>query len=254
MFGELSNVSVGGMLRLLSVFQQTGRLKIRGEGGQGEIYLNTGRIVGTSHSKKNLSEETLRLLLLKKGFFHFQPMESVPPENVSGVAEEVEAIIIEASRQCDPDEAQEYIPTLETVVQLAPIQGERTHIELKLLRDEWNFLTRVNGEDPIRIIIEKSRLQESRAIQILYGLIAAGLIRKTRFKIPMVMEIANRELGNMGEALVRQAFRKLKLDQSHMHMKELIALLNELERSITLLLGPTRASHIIGLMWEGSKR
>ncbi len=254
MFGELSNVSVGGMLRLISAFSQTGRLKVRGEDGQGEIYLQSGRIVGTGKPNKDLGTEVLRLLLLRKGFFHFQAMEAIPKDKIGGLAEDVENLIIEASRQYDAEEAKEYLPSLETVVQLAPIQGERSHIQIKLQKDEWNVLTRINGEDPIITIIEKSKLEQARSIQIFYGLLSAGIIRKIRFKIPRVMEIANHELGNMGEALVRQAFRKLKLDQSRMHMKELIALLNELERSITLLLGPTRASHIIGLMWEGSKR
>ena len=40
---------------------------------------------------------------------------------------------------------------------------------------------------------------------------------------------------------MREAFRKLNLDQSRMHMRQLIDLLNELERNITLLLGPSRA-------------
>lgn len=254
MFGEISNVSVGGMLRLLSVFQQTGRLKVRGEDGDGEIFLQEGRIVGTSKPNEDIGSEVLRLLLLKKGFFHFQPMETIPLEKSQGIAEEVENLIMEASRRCDAKEATEYLPNFDTVIQLAPIQGNRTKIQINMERDEWNFMTHVNGEDPIQLLIEKSEMEEARCIQILYGLLSSGIVRKTRFRLPKLFEIANKELGNMGEALVRQAFRKLKLDQTRMHMRELIALLNELERSVTLLLGPTRASHIIGLMWEGAKR
>jgi hypothetical protein len=39
-----------------------------------------------------------------------------------------------------------------------------------------------------------------------------------------------------------------------MRAKELIALLNELERNATLLLGPSRASALVNQMWEKSKQ
>jgi hypothetical protein len=122
------------------------------------------------------------------------------------------------------------------------------------MREEWNFLTKVNGEDSLEALMVKSDLPRDRAIQVAYGLLSAGLLRKTRFRIPEVLEIATRELGNMGEALVRQAFKTLRINQARMQMKDLIALLNELERNITLLLGPTRASAVVGQMWEGAKR
>jgi hypothetical protein len=254
MFGDLVNVSIGGMLRLLSMHRQTGRLKVRGENGEGELFLEEGLLVGTDKPKADFYPEAIRLLLLKKGFFNFETLESIPTKNRQKQAFMVEDLILESARQIDPTEAQDYMPSEETVLQLAPVSGDRERVRLDLLRDEWNMLTRINGEDSLGLVMEKSELEKGRAIQIMYGLLSAGVVRKIRYKIPRVMEIATQELGNMGEALVRQAFRKLRIDQSRMHMKELIALLNELERNITLLMGPTRAGHIIGLMWEGSKR
>ncbi|MEW6517575.1 MAG: DUF4388 domain-containing protein [candidate division FCPU426 bacterium] len=254
MFGEVTNVSIGGMLRLLAIYHQTGSLRVRGEDGEGEIYLQNGQLVGTSKPGKQLHEEVMRLLLLKKGFFHFQNLETIPAKHVQGKDEDIENLIMESSRQIPPEEAAEYLPGEEVVLQLAPVAGEREWVRLQLQRDEWNLLIRVNGEDSMAMVREKSGLRKGRALQVLYGLLSAGIVRKIRFRIPKVIEIATRELGNLGEALVREAFRKLRLDQNRMHMRELIALLNELERNITLLVGPTRAQHVIGLMWEGSKR
>jgi len=254
MFGEISNVSVGGMLRLLSVYRQTGRLRVRGEDGEGEIYIKAGTIVGTAKATSKLREEVLRLLLLKKGYFHFQPQESLSNKQQQGQEEEIENLILEASRHIPSQEAAEYLPGDEVVLQLAPVAGEKEWMKLNFQRDEWNLLTRVNGENSLGVVREKSGIRKGRALQILYGLLSAGIIRKTRFRISKVIEIATQELGNMGEALVREAFRKLSLDQSRMHMRDLINLLNELERNITLLLGPTRARNIIELMWEASKR
>jgi len=254
MIGELTNVSVAGMLRLLSVYQQTGCLKVAGQDGEGEIFLDKGYIVGTGSKKKEMGEEVLRLLLLRQGFFHFEPQESVARVHHQGNLEEVESLILEASRHCDAETALEYLPAGEAVLQLAPIFSQRPRLRLDLQREEWNFLTKVNGEDGLQTLLEKSGVSRERAIQAVYGLLSAGLLRKARFRIPEILEIAMQELGNMGEALVRQAFRKLNLDQSRMHMKDLIGLLNELERNITLLLGPSRASAVIGRMWEGSKR
>lgn len=254
MIGELTNVSVAGMLRLLSVYQQTGCLKVTGDDGAGEIYLEQGRIVGTGSKKKELAEEVLRLLLVQQGFFHFEPLEAVPRAHQQGSLDAVESLIIESARRCAPAVAQEYLPAPDSVLQLAPIFSQRDHLQLNLTRDEWNFLTQVNGEDSLQTLLDKSKLPHEQAVRTAYGLLSAGLLRRTRFRIPEIMDIATQELGDLGEALVRQSFRKLGLDQSRMHMKELIALLNELERNITLLLGPTRASALIGRMWEGAKR
>ncbi|MBN1596017.1 DUF4388 domain-containing protein [candidate division FCPU426 bacterium] len=254
MFGEIANVSIAGMVRLLSVFRQTGKLEINGQDGEGQIYFKSGIIVGTSKAVSHLSEEVLRLFLLKEGRFSFQALESVPAKSLQGELQEIENLILESSRRMVSQEAAEYLPGDDVVLQLAPVAGEKESMRLDFLRDEWNLLTRVNGEDPMGVVREKSGIRKGRALQILYGLLSAGILRRTRFRIPKVIEIATQELGNMGEALVREAFRKLKLDQSSMHMRQLIELLNELERNVTLLLGPTRARHIIDQMWEGSKR
>lgn len=253
MYGEVVNVSIGGMLRLLSEYRQTGSLHVRGEGGEGVIYLKNGLLVGVQKSQADLREELLKLLLLKKGNFNFEVLEDLPVKNLQSQEDEIENLILEASRRIPSQEAADYLPGEEVVLKLAPVAGEREWVRLHLQRDEWNLLTRVNGEDSMAMVREKSGLRKGRALQIFYGLMAAGIIRKLRYRIPKLIEIATRELGNLGEALVRQAFRKLNLDQNRMHMRELIALLSELERSITLLAGPTRAQTVIDLMWEGSK-
>jgi hypothetical protein len=254
MIGELSNVSVAGMLRLLSAYAQTGSLKVSGADGEGEIYLEKGRIVGTKTKRKDIVDEVLRLLSLQQGFFHFEAQESIAKTNHQGEVEDVENLILEASRRCPAATLADFLPAGEAVLQMAPIFSERARLRLELQREEWNFLTKVNGEDSLEMLLEKSELPRERAVQVAYGLLSAGLLRKNRFRIPELVEIATRELGNMGEALVRQAFKKLNINQGRMHMKDLIAVLNELERNITLLLGPTRATTIIGQMWEGAKR
>lgn len=254
MIGELSNVSVAGMLRLLSAYAQTGCLKVSGAGGEGEIYLEKGRIVGTQAKRKDIVDEVLRLLSLQQGFFHFEAQAMIAKTLHQGTVEDVENLILETSRRCPAATISDFLPSGEAVLQMAPIFSERAHLRLELQREEWNFLTKVNGEDTLGMLLEKSELPRDRALQVTYGLLSAGLLRKARFRIPELVEIATRELGNMGEALVRQAFKKLNINHTRMHMKDLIAVLNELERNITLLLGPTRATAIIGQMWEGAKR
>jgi hypothetical protein len=254
MIGELANVSVSGMLRLLAIYKQSGCLRVSGDDGEGQVYLDQGVIVGTDSKEKDLSVEILHVLLLQHGYFHFEPMEEIPRRFQQGKIEEVESLILEASRHISAETLQDFLPPVTAVLQMASLSVERTDLHLHLHRDEWNLLCKVNGEDAIYQIMDKSQLPQERALQTVYGLLSAGLVRKIRFRIPQVMEIANQELGNMGEALVRQAFRKLNIDQSRMLMKDLIALLNELERNITLLLGPSRASEIVGQMWEGAKR
>jgi hypothetical protein len=254
MIGELSNVSVAGMLRLLSAYAQTGTLKVSGADGEGEIFLEKGRIVGTKAKRQEIADEVLRLLSLQQGFFNFTAQAAIPKTAHQGMVEDVENLILEASRRCPAAALTDFLPAGEAVLQMAPIFSERARLHLDLEREEWNFLTKVNGEDSLETLLVKSELERDRAVQVAYGLLSAGLLRKTRFRIPELVEIATRELGNMGEALVRQAFKKLNINPGRMHMKELIAVLNELERNLTLLLGPTRGAAIVGQMWEGAKR
>jgi hypothetical protein len=254
MIDKLSNISIAGMLRLLTAYKQSSVLHISSKDGKGDIYLKNSVIVKTKIKKTKLEKEVLRLLTLREGFFQFKPLESISKEQKQGRLETIEELILASSRLLEQKAIEEYLPPVEAVLQLAPIYGDRKQIHLNMQREEWNLLTVINGEDTLEQLLDKTDIQTGRAKQIIYGLLSAGLIRKTRFQIPQVMEIAGRELGDMGEAIVRQAFKKLSLNPARMHMRELILLLNELEKNITLLLGPSRASNVVMLMWEGAKR
>ncbi len=249
-----AEVSVGGMLRLLARYHQTGNLKVRGKDETGEIFLEAGCIVGTEPKGANLKKKVLSLLLAREGRFHFQSKNEVPAAARQGKLEEIENLLLEASRNSDSQEIAKYLPPPETVIQLAPVLDMEKNLQLNMRPDEWNVLIGINGEESLQALCEKINLKTERLRQILYGLWSAGLVRKTRFRISRVYEIATRELGNLGEALIREAFRKLNLDRNRMHMRELIQLLNELQRSIAILLGPTKAGEIIELMWQEAKR
>ncbi len=253
LFEYYTEVSVGGMVRLLARYRQTGNLKVRGKNEAGEIYLEAGCIVGTDRKGTNLKKRVLSLLLAREGKFHFQPENEIPAAARQGKLEEIENLLLEASRNSDPQEVVNYLPPPETVLQLAPVLDTQKILHLDMESDEWNVLIRINGEESLQMLYEKTSLKTGRMRQILYGLWSAGLVRKTRFRVSRVFEIASRELGNLGEALIREVFRKLGLDRNHMHMPELIQLLNELQRSITILMGPTKAEQIIELMWREAK-
>lgn len=254
MLSELSNVSVAGMLRLLTNYRQTGSLKVSGDDGAGEIYLDQGVIVGSDRPHEDLSVEVLHLLLLQRGIVQFEPMGSLPVQHAQGRLEDVETLILEASRHADADTLFDLLPPDEAVLQLTMLSTVRERLRLEIRIEEWNLLTQVNGVNTLDKVVTRSGLPRARALQAVYGLLSAGLVRKVRSRVPEAFEFANRELDTMGEALVRQAFRQLGLDPTHIRVQDLIALLNELESSLTVLLGPTRANTIMDRMWKSAKR
>lgn len=254
MLSELSNVSVAGMLRLLTNHRQTGSLKVSGADGAGEIFLDQGAIVGSDRPDQDLSVEVLHLLLLQRGIVSFEPLGSLPPQHVQGRLEDVETLILEASRHADADGLLDLLPPDEAVLQLTTLSTARERLRLELKVEEWNLLAQVNGVNTLAEVMARSGLPRARALQAVHGLLSAGLMRKARSRLPEVFEFANRELDTMGEALVRQAFRQLGLDPTRIRVQDLIALLNELESSLTVLLGPTRANAVIDRMWKDAKR
>jgi hypothetical protein len=254
MNGELSNVSVAGMLRLLTVHRQTGCLKVSGADGEGKIYLEQGVIVATDRPRQDLSVEVLHLLLLQRGIVEFEAMDSVPRSHPPVRLEHVEALIVEASRHADAEDLQDLLPPDSAVLQLAPLPAGREGLRLELKPEEWNLLTRVNGVATLEEVVAGTGLPRERALQAVHGLLSAGLLRKTRSRTPRVFKVANQELDTMGEALVRQAFHTLGLDPRSIRMQDLIALLDELEDSLTQLLGPSRAEAVLTRMWEDAKR
>lgn len=260
MHGTIKSISVAGMLRLLCSYGRTGALKIDSGSIIGSIFIKDGEIVSVK-TEKTLSPAAndragiIQLLLaVEEGVFYFDEAAAV-----SGISKgiSVEDVIMESSREIfakyrDTIKIDDLIFPENEVLKTARLaKGRRMLISFE--SDEWNLLSTFNSDNNISAAIEESGVDKKKAEIILYGLTAAGLVRRMRFKVPEISVIARAEIGNIGPAIVDSEMFKQKTDRRKMGMKSFISLLNGLEISFSEIVGKTRAKQIIEKIWSATK-
>ncbi|HDQ25935.1 MAG TPA: DUF4388 domain-containing protein [bacterium] len=255
MRGTTGGISVAGMLRLLCGHGRTGALNIENAGRSGSILIKNGAITGvTGEGEKGGEDAAGRavslLLMIEGASFHFDSSAAVPDAELDLCAE---ALILESSRRYEGPEAalRDYLPPENEVLKPAGFSKGKK-IKVVFTDNEWNTLILINGDNTLGEVISRAG-GGVRAAAAVYGLIAAGLVRRSRFKIPGIKNIARAELGNIGAAIVDSAFSGLKTDRAGMGMKEFISLLNELENSFSAIVGKTRAKALTEKIWEETK-
>jgi len=256
--GTTGGVSVAGMLRLLCGYGKTGVLEVESSAATGNISLRQGAIVGASveGTKKTGTKAAVieLLLVLEKGSFSFTEETAVEGTD-AGLC--VEDLILEASREFysrhkNMVELQEYLPPVNEVMKAARMQKGKK-LTVSFLDDEWNLLMAFNGDVNCGTVLEECGLERERAEVILYALLSAGLVRRSRFKIPEITQIARDSMGNIGAAIVESVFLKLKTDRNRMGMKDFIAVLNEMENAFADIAGRTKAKEITEKIWAAAK-
>lgn len=260
MQGTIKSISVAGMLRLLCSYGRTGVLKVDSGGIIGAISIKNGEIISVKTEKTlspaaNNREGIIQLLLaVEEGVFYFDETAQVsgPPAGIS-----VEDVIMESSREIFNKykgklNIDDLIFSDNEVLKTARMSKGRCMLT-SFESEEWNLLSTFNSDNNIAAAIEESGVEKEKAHIILYGLTAAGLVRRMRFKIPEISKIAREEIGNIGSAIVDSEFIKQKTDRRKMGMKNFISLLNGLELSFSEIVGKTRAKQIIEKIWSATK-
>ena len=200
-----------------------------------------------------MKEAAIRLLtVLDEGSFYFD--EDFKIEGSEGAAMASEEMIMESARRLRQSgkNVKDYIPSDNEVMKITRMPGGK-NVFTPFVHDEWNMLAAFGGDTSVGAVIAEHPGGREEAEAILYGLVSAGLIRKTRFKIPEVERIARDELGNIGAAIVDSSMSKLRINKAKMGMREMISLLNSLEADFSAIAGKTRAKTIIEKIWAGSK-
>jgi hypothetical protein len=258
--GTTGSISVAGMLRLLCSYGKTGVLEVDGDKDKGSIELNGGEITNASimsGSEKKLSprEAIIRLLLvMEAGSFSF---EETKPSKSKSLDLCVEDLILESARlylQRNKNlvEIKEYLPPENEVLKTAKMSPGKK-ISVTFFDDEWNMLIAFNGDANTGAILKETKIDGEKAQVIIYALISAGFLRRSRFKIPEISRIARGVMGNIGGAIVDSALHKLKIDTGRMGMRDFLGLLNELENSFAEITGRARAKEIIEKIWMETK-
>jgi hypothetical protein len=127
-------------------------------------------------------------------------------------------------------------------------------LDIALSSEEWNTLLLFDGERNLDEVLKLAPEGSGRPVVVVHCLLSAGLLKKVRFRFPDLEKLAEENLGNMGLILVQNAYRKTGISRARMGMRELVRILNDLEKSMTLIVGPTRSAEITEIMWETVKR
>lgn len=260
MQGTTGNISVAGMLRLLCSYGKTGVFEIDGEKIMGRIEIYNGEITraviskGADTGTSGREAAVLLLTVLEEGSFSFEENKGVKEIPLGLCAEDIimeSARVLRAGKKSCA-QLRDFVPAENEVLKIARFQKGKK-ISVSFDDDEWNMLALFNGDIGSGAALKAAGLEPEKGACILYGLVSAGFLRRSRFKIPEVTRIARGDMGNIGAAIVDSSFTKLKIEKGRMGMKEFILLLNELENSFAEIAGRTRAREIIEKIWAASK-
>jgi hypothetical protein len=180
--GNLAQLSLLDILRMLSSGRRSGRLDIRQSGKTGEIYLDRGIIVHAVTGTQIGETGVYTLMGWLEGDFSFSPDVPIPDRSINSTTEQ---ILLEAARQAEQwADIKDVLSSTDAVFNISP-SGSTNTVSLKPI--EWQVLAQVNGERSVVEIAEVLDLHEFDVARIIYSLTNAGLLHevsasKTQFK------------------------------------------------------------------------
>lgn len=250
--GDLSEFSLPDIIQLVDLSKQTGAVHIAGEMGgrkvEGWIYFRNGQVISARLGRLPPLEALYTLFTLPAGSFIFEEGVDLPPREIT-VSNE--ALIIEGIRRVDEwASLREKAPPPDAVFGLVAVAGER-QAEIALEPEEWRILTLVDGRNTVADIAERSGLGEFRTCQILVHLLEAGLIEEREVHIGERLfedlgRVAVENLGHSARVLLEDAFRRQGIDpRGGATPSQVQAACTGFERSIALLVGPSRARRLV---------
>lgn len=202
--------------------------------------------------QEQAARRVIALLSWKEGRFHYRETTDFPRLFIR-LQKSTENLLLEAFRKMSPKEAETHLPPHSALLEWAP-RPKNQDLDIYLEADEWNLLALFDGNRSIAECWALSGQEKGKATVRTHALLSSGLLKKVRFKFPDLEHLAEQALGQMGIALVQQAYKSVGIHRSKMGMRELLKILNHLEKSMTLLIGPGRTQDIIERMWEAVKR
>lgn len=169
--GNLTQLSLLDILKLLSSGGQTGRLDLSDGAHSGEIYLRDGNLVHSVTGAQMGEAALYTLLAWLHGDFRFVPDVAAPEDSVTMATEQ---LLLEGARQVEEwGDIKKVIPSSDIVFKLSPTGSAGT---VSLEPDEWQVLAQVNGARSVADIAAVLDRDEFTVAKTLYGLATAGML------------------------------------------------------------------------------
>ena len=171
--GDLAQISLLDILRMLTSGRRTGRLDVHLAGKSGELYLDQGLIVHAVAGTQLGERVVYSLLGWLEGEFVFTPDVSSPDRSIGTTTEQ---LLLEAARQAEQwADIKDVLSSTDAVFNINP-SGSTQTVSLKPI--EWQVLAQVNGERSVVEIGELLGLHEFDVARIIYSLTTAGLLHE----------------------------------------------------------------------------
>ena len=219
--GNLAQISLLDILRMLSSSRRSGRLDIHNAGKSGELFLVNGEIVHAVTGTQLGESGVYSLMSWLEGDFGFTP-GIAPPERSIGTT--TEQLLLEAARQAEQwEDIKDILSSTDAVFNISP-SGSTNTVSLKPI--EWQVLAQVNGERSVIEIGEILELNEFDVARIIYSLTTAGLLHEvvgggTKFKdiadetfFETLSEVFTEIMGPIGPIIIEDEIKLLGEDIS----------------------------------------
>jgi len=186
--GNLRQLPLLDIIRMLSLGNRTGRLDINQVGKTGEIYLERGNIAHAVTGTQIGEKGVYTLMGWLEGDFTFTPDIAAPEKSIDVATEQ---LLLEAARQAEQwEDIKEVISSTEAVFNISP-SGSTSTVSLKPL--EWQVLAQVNGQRSVIEIGEILGLHEFEVAKIVYSLTTAGLMQEVTDARTIFRDIVDEE-------------------------------------------------------------
>jgi hypothetical protein len=219
--GNLEQLSLLDILKMLSSGNRTGRLDIHQGAKRGEIYLLHGNLVHAVTGTQIGEAGVYTLMGWLEGDFSFTPDVEPPEESINLTTEQM---LLEASRKAEQwEDIKEVISSTEAVFNISP-SGSTDTVSLKPI--EWQVLAQINGQRSVIDIAEILELHEFEVARIIYSLTTAGLLHevsdaKVLFRevvddsfFDQLTDLFTEVMGPIGPVIIEDEIRMLGEDRA----------------------------------------
>jgi hypothetical protein len=176
--GTLDTFSLPDVLRLLATTSKTGRLRIDGDRGRGNVWLSDGGVVDADADRTldgtPVDEVVFELLRFESGNFAFDGDDTAA---AGGKPEDVEALLRRANALLGEwNELEAVVPSLEHEVTLA---GDLSADEVTISADSWQSLVAVSSGRTVGELATALGLTELGVSRAVRDLVELGVVDVT---------------------------------------------------------------------------
>lgn len=207
--GSLKELPLPDIIQLVSVSGKTGKFTLTRDADRGYIFLKNGQMVHAMVGDLVGEEAIYSLAIWNQGEFQFSPAEEPDRQTIT---KSNTNLLMEAARRLDEWRVlSKKIPSIEYVPEL--LARENRHEQVTLNPQEWQLITKINGQRSIVEIGRALNLSSFDVAKILYGMLTAELVQLKK-KFDRDPDQENGELVDLA-ARIRNVAEEFIGDSAH---------------------------------------